>query len=152
MSTNGRVFTPKEAFVARELERHGRYLTELFAKDIKRRRLKDSETLLDFIEANPFSVDAHSQRLSMEFPDYGRFIEIRYNKKKRAYKVLGTEARREIWGMRGIGKKRGKFARWYAHNLYGSINTLIGRVSWGYTEEVAGELKGALEDGSLGVS
>ncbi len=159
MSSKQHVFTPKEAFVARELERHGGYLTDLFEADIKRRNLisnpateKDEKTkLINHIRSNPFTVDASNQKLKMDFPDYGRFIEIRYHRKKRAYKILGEEARRDVWKIRGLNGKRGKFAKWYAHNVYGALNTLIGRISWGYVEEIAAELKEALERDPHGV-
>lgn len=140
-----KVFSTKEAFVARELTRHGEYMTELFVNDIKRRKIINSEELLNSLESVAYSVNNRNAELSFSFPDYGRFIEINWHKRKRsAYKTLTEQARREVWGL-GATRKRRKRTTWYAHNFYGSLNTLIGRISWGYTEEVAEEIKMALE-------
>lgn len=141
--------TEEHAFVARELDRHGRYLSGLFVDSINKRRLIKDKNLLSEFKAVAYKVDVSNKKLTFNFSDYGRFIEINYN--KRAIRSVSAQVRADIWGIKTSVRKKRKNTNWYARNLYGSLNTLIGHISWGYTEEIAEEMRKALEKNPFAV-
>lgn len=139
----------KEAFVARELDDFGHFLSGLFLADIQKKRLKDSGEFEKNFKGIAYKVDAARKTLTFQFENYGRFLEIRYHKKATLIKSIRQQARRDVWGIKTATKSRKrKDTRWYSANLYGSINRLIGHISWGYTEEIAAQLKADLEKGN----
>ena len=141
------ILSAEDEFVRRELTRHGEYLSKLFRDSIKKQRLIKSKRLVEDFEGISWRVNAAEKTLVFDFPGYGRAIEINYHKlgKLRRLRSITQEAKRAAWGIDSRPKQKPrKNTRWYAHNLYGSLNTLIGRISWGYTEEVAAEIKAAL--------
>ena len=128
----------KQLFIKTTLEKHSEELSELFIGSIKRKRLINSEDLIETIQGNPWKVHkrGEAQILSVEFANYGRFIEINQKKK------IKTESRKA--NGKKFTKKR-KNTSWYTKNVYGSQNLLIGRLMWGLSDIEMDRLKKILK-------
>lgn len=131
--------TEKDAFIFRELDDHGHFLSKLFLESIAQKRIRDLGGLEREIRAIAYRVDENRRALVFNFASYGRFIEINWHKKAIIRRRVNSEMKRDFWAKKKTTKAPDR--RWYAHNTYGSLNRLIGRISWGYTEEIARQLK-----------
>lgn len=138
--------TEKEAFIYRELDDHGDYLSRLFLASIKNKKIRDKGLLEQEIRNVAYRVDESRNALVFNFATYGRFIEINWHKRAILRRRVNAEMKRDFWGQKKALKKPDR--RWYAHNAYGSLNRLIGRISWGYTEEIAAQLREELTGSS----
>lgn len=56
---------------------------------------------------------------------------------------IQVDTNREVWGIRQNTNKKN---RWYARNMYGGLNRLIGRVMYGLSDHEIARLKGILEN------
>ena len=136
-------------FIMEVLDQHGEYLSDLLVDVIGEKKLIKEEVLIQNIH---FKVTKYGLNpvLQVSFPDYGRFIEIKYHKKSQNtsfWRTSHSEAKAAIWGRKAdkIKAKRKKDTKWYAKTVYGSINRLIGILMNEFTEEEKTRLKNIIE-------
>lgn len=117
------------------LQDHASYMVNLFRKDLKRKKLKDSGKL-----SGSFSysiITGAVPRIMMSFFGYGRVWDIwHYTRRKNST----DSVRNDVWGTKDR-KKRRRRTNWYARNLYGSANQLIATLSTEYKNEEKERLK-----------
>ena len=127
----------EKVFINRELEEHAKYLAELYERDIIKQKLIKSELLKNlFVTVAPHNIFESSgiHHLQVKFPDYGRFIEIAYHKKR---KKIKTE--KDVVNP-FIRKKKKKRVAWYTKNTFGAQNRLIGRLMYGFSDIIKEEI------------
>lgn len=140
------------AFIGDQLDQHGEFMRDLMIDTIEEKNLKVTEELLSSIrwEVGSYGINPY---LRFYFPDYGRFIEIRYHKKRSentsAWNQMNEEANRAVFGMRSRKRKtkKKKDTRWYARNVYGSINRLISILSNEFTDFEKERMRKVIESG-----
>ena len=139
--------TEKELFILKELQAHGKFVQNEFNRSLWGKKVRKTGELQQGIA---FAVDTSKPALTASFENYGRFIEIAFHKKGNG-RLSSEEARRLAWrsGPGARAPKKKKNTTWYAHNLYGSLNRLIGHLGWGYSEEVMALMKEELERGGF---
>ncbi len=125
-------------FILDTLERHQEYLEELFIRDIGRKKMIKSKTLLSGFEQGHYTKSfqkGNSGVLQLKFPDYGRWVEIQYHKKKKI-PILETSKSASKWGVKKDSqkKRKRKNTSWYTRNVYGSLNKLIGTLMFGLSD------------------
>jgi hypothetical protein len=137
----------EQLFIKEILDQHGEFLTDLFVDSIQSKKLEDTGTLLNAIS---YKVEKRGNNfvLNFQFPDYGRFVEIRFHKSKNTQKLLQLNTNRKLWNIRGKDKpkKKSKDARWYTKNVYGSQNKLISRLGTEFTEQEITRLKNIIAE------
>lgn len=127
------------------LDQYGEFLADLLQESIEAKHLKDTGELENSIN---YRVDREGVNpvLHVSFMSYGRAIEIRYHKSRNSTKFSAPNTNQLIWGIRSQkSRNRKKDARWYAKNAYGSLNRLIGILSWEFGEEEIRRVKGILQ-------
>jgi hypothetical protein len=146
---DGRYTELELEFIMEVLDKHGEYLSDLLTEAIDQKSLIKEGILIEDIH---FQVKKYGINpvLTVSFPDYGRFIEIKYHKKSQNtsfWKTSHSEAKDAIWGRKAdkMKVKKKKDTRWYAKNVYGSINRLIGILMYEFTEEEKTRLKNIIE-------
>jgi len=128
----------KLLFIQEELSKFGEELCDALSDAIYKQKLIDSGSLLDSLNYSSFMEGKNpGQRVS--FFSYGRCVDMSGYKKNKTK----VNTNREVWGIRENSKKKN---RWYARNMYGGLNRLIGRVMYGLSEEEIARLKGILEN------
>jgi len=138
-------------FIAETLDQHGEYLSDLFTESIEQKNLISDEDSQHLIDSISFKTQyGNNPKLSFSFPDHGRFIEIRYHKKSTNTELWSQDAtNKALWGRHTSGKakakKKKKDTRWYARNLYGSMNRLIGILMYELTDQERNRLKSIIE-------
>lgn len=130
----------EDLFVSKVLDTHGEYLIDLLQNSIEEKGLRITDELLESLN---YKVEkkGNDYVLVVSFLSYGRAIEIGFFKSKRI--------RREQRAMNqtdNIRRRKKKDTRFYAKNVYGSINSLLGRMSSEYTEQEIARLKGILQN------
>jgi hypothetical protein len=150
-------FTELElAFIDDQLDQHGEYVRDLLMDAIEAKKLiskgEDNEHLIDSIkwEVVLIGVNPH---LYISFPVYGRFQDISGYKKSTntdKWSRMNEEANRAILGMRGKKKmtRRRKDTRFYAKTVYGTLNTLIGKIMYEFTDYEMERMKKAILSGN----
>lgn len=129
-------------FVRITLKKHGFYLRDLFWEDIDSKNLRESGELRYSISFEVKKAGEKGGELTFNFSMHGRFIEIRYQKFKKAgansFAKLRSNAINQLWGLKNIRKNdnKAKNTRWYTKNVFGAQNDLIRELSFGYTENV----------------
>lgn len=145
-------------FIAETLDQHGEYLTDLLVDAIEEKSLISKEDKAHLVENISYSTYKHSinPTLVIQFPDYGRFIEINYHKKRSSKNsdLFDQESvNNALWGRQNKRKtKRKKDTRWYAKNVYGSLNRLIGIMMYELTDQERVRLTNILEKQNLRAS
>ena len=131
-------------FIQEELDQHGEFVTDLLRDEIERKRLRDTDKLLDSIDykVTSYGIDPV---LQISFFSYGRAIEIRWHKRSSNTKKWVTDTNKEVWGINNRRKTRRKNTTWYARTVYGSVNRLISRLSYGFSDEEKLRLKSILD-------
>lgn len=138
-------------FIAEVLDQHGEYLTDILVDAIESKKLisqEDKEHLIDSIsyDTTKFGINP---ALVMNFPTYGRFIEIYYHKRSKNTSILDQEsANRALWdrpNTKQLKKRKKKDTRWYSKNVYGSLNRLIGILMYEFTDSERARLTRILE-------
>lgn len=128
----------KLLFIQEELSKFGEELCDALSDAIYKQKLIDSGSLLDSLNYSSFMEGKNpGQRVS--FFSYGRCVDMSGYKKNKTK----VNTNREVWGIRENSKKKN---RWYARNMYGGLNRLIGRVMYGLSEEEIARLKGILDN------
>ena len=134
------------AFIEEVLDQHGEYLADLLIDDIEQKNLVDSGKLIEGIDyrVKKYGIDP---ALVFSFPAYGRFIEINFHKKSQNENIWDSkQANRDILGLRSNRKRqKKKDTRWYARNVYGSINRLLGVLGSEFTEHEKTRLQRILD-------
>lgn len=149
---DGRFTELELAFISDQLYQHGDYITELVIDSIESRGLisqQEKDHLIDSISYKVIDRKGINPMLIMQFPDYGRFIEINYHKRSRNSATMDSvNANAAIWGRpnRTRFKPQRKDTRWYSRNVYGSLNRLIGILMYELTDEERARLTRILEN------
>ena len=132
----------EDLFVREVLDTHGEYMADLLTDAIEEKDLRVTD---DLIESIDYGVDViekgKTYRLWISFLSYGRAIEIEYFKSKRTRRE--AKVKNDSGQLRRAKKKDTRF---YAKNVYGSLNRLLGRLGSEYSEAEIKRLKGILEN------
>jgi hypothetical protein len=118
-------------FIKEQLEKHAKFLNELYTKDIVFKNLIKDRDLID-ASANTsnykiYESGGNHHHLELKFPDHGRLIEIAFHKK--------IKTQKDIVNPFVLKKKvKKKNTNWYSRNTYGALNRLIGRLMWGLSD------------------
>lgn len=128
----------KLLFIEEELSQHGEWLCDILSEAIAKRKLVESGDLQGSVNYSSFKR-AGNPGLKVYFVKYGRFIDINGYRKDRHH----VDTNRAVWGVKENRIKR-KNTQWYARNMYGGINRLIGRVMYGLSDVEIERLKGIL--------
>lgn len=143
---DGKYNDVEQLFIKEILDQHGEFLTDLFIQSIEAKKLEDTGSLLGAISYRVLKM-GNSFVLRFSFPDYGRFIEIRYHKSKNSLKLLRKNTNRQLWNIRGKNtSSKKKDTRWYTRNVYGSQNTLISRLGTEFTKDEIMRLKNIISE------
>lgn len=129
----------KFIFQEKVLKEHGDFLKDLFQESIKEKKLIVTGELLNSIDFDVIKK-GDNYELNFSFYDYGRFIEINRNKRKRASK-FDSNTNRDIWGIKENTMKRRRLTDWYTRNAYGALNRLIGVLMYEFTDEEVARIK-----------
>jgi len=132
----------KQLFVREELDRHGEHLIDLLTDAIESKNLIDTSQLLQSLKYQ-IKSEGDNYILQLIFMSYGRAFEIQSHKRRSKSFIEDTRSTNEV--LLGIRRKKPEDKRWYAKNVYGSLNLLIGRLMFGLTEETRERLVGILE-------
>lgn len=146
-------------FIEQTLQSWGARLQSALVKEISNKDLVSktgSKHLRDSISYDVTRTGINGYHLQLYFPDYGRFIEIKYHTgttrnsklafKKTNHKLFTSKINRELFTSKinhiaeSAGRKR-KDTRWYSKTTYGSVNSLIGQLLYGLTDMVQETLK-----------
>ena len=141
----------EDLFVREVLDTHGEYIVDLLQESIESKKLRLTDELLESLD---YKVRKSSNGYSLEvsFLTYGRFIEINFFKSKAISKHYlqgaGDIKRLRISGnsSENFRRLKKKDTRFYAKNVYGSINRLLGRMSSEYSAQEIARLKGILQN------
>jgi len=130
-------------FVEQALKKFGMRLQDILVNDIMEKDLvsqkgTDGKHLKDSISFVVKKAGTMGGELLFYFPDYGRFIEIRYHKPTaNTMKAFGKQNHALLTQhINSIKKGRRKDTRWYSKNAYGHLNELIGELMYGFTEAI----------------
>lgn len=131
----------EDLFVREVLDTHGEYIVDLMQDSIEEKGLKISEALIDSLD---YKVEKRGDdyALVISFLSYGRAVEILSNKSRRM-------RRKEMLGQidsKKLRRAKKKDTKFYAKNVYGSLNRLLGRMSSEYGDAEIARLKGILEN------
>lgn len=130
-------------FIEEVLDQHGEYIADLLRDDIANKRLRISDDLIDSIDYR--TQGGKAPKLEISFFSYGRAVEINFHKRSQNTKKWAeTNTNQSVWGVKS-NTKNWKNTRWYSKNAYGSLNRLIGRLSYEYTEAEQARLKRILQ-------
>lgn len=137
----------KLLYIQEELSQHGEWLCDELRDAIELKGLKDTDVLVDSIDYSHF-MDGDNPGLRVKFCGYGRAFEIAgYQKKKQNKWAVNTN--RIVWKIKERKVKKAqkkKDTRWYAKNMYGGQNRLIGRIMYGLSDIEIERLKGILDN------
>lgn len=133
-------------FVVDTLKKFGYDLKNIMVSKINEKDLVskkgDGAHLKDSIRFEVKSAGRNGGELMFYFPDHGRLVEIQYFKKTTNGAAFGQKTNHGLWTAkpnRGLMNRK-KDTRWYSKSAYGSINTLIGTLMYGLTDEVEKQL------------
>lgn len=130
-------------FIEEVLDQHGEYLADLLRDDIAAKRLRITDDLIDSIDYRTHGGKA--PKLEISFFSYGRAMEINWHKRSQNTKKWAeTNTNQSIWKVKSNSRKW-KNTRWYSKIAYGTLNRLIGILSFEYTEAEQARLKGILQ-------
>ena len=141
----------EDLFVREVLDTHGEYIVDLLQESIESKKLRLTDELLESLD---YKVRKSSNGYSLEisFLTYGRFIEINFFKSRAIrnhyLRETGDIQRLRVFGnsSENFRRQKKKDTRFYAKNVYGSINRLLGRMSSEYGDQEIARLKGILEN------
>jgi hypothetical protein len=134
-------------FISDVLNEHGDFLKGILQDAIQEKKLLVSGDLSASIKTDT-SMSGNNPKLSLSFTSYGRAIEIRYHRKSsNTQKFMVADTKSLLYGMRSnnIQRKKKKDTRWYARNVYGSLNRMIGILMYEYGDWVLAKEKAQIE-------
>lgn len=117
---------PQEFFFKEALEKHGKYLVQILSEDIRFNDIIDSQKLHNSLKYSVEKVAGNFQ-LNISFIGYGRALEIAQNKSKSLNIESADDTKKKF-------KVENKNYQWYSKNVYGSLNSLYSKLSYGFTE------------------
>lgn len=127
----------EDLFVREVLDTHGEYILDLLQDSIEEKGLRISDELLESLDYKVVKRGG-DYVLEVSFLTYGRAMEVAWHKGRRMRRESGV-------GKREMRRAKVKDTRFYAKNVYGSINRLLGRMSSEYSDVEIARLKGILE-------
>ena len=130
----------EDLFVREILDTHGEYIVDLLQDSIEEKKLRITDELLESLDYKVVKREG-DYVLQISFLSYGRAVEIQYFKSKRI-----RRENRENNKSTDFRRAKKKDTRFYARNVYGSINRLLGRMSSEYSDQEIARLKGILEN------
>ena len=130
----------EDLFVREILDTHGEYIVDLLQDSIEEKKLRITDELLESLDYKVVKREG-DYVLQISFQSYGRAVEIQYFKSKRV-----RRENREKQKSTDFRLAKKKDTRFYAKNVYGSINRLLGRMSSEYSDQEIARLKGILEN------
>lgn len=138
----------KQLFVQEELDQHGEYLADLLIEAIQDMDIIDTNNLLQQLRYN-VSKRGSDWILSFSFPGYGRAVEIGwYKRKNKGFNVESNELVKQLYGIKSLddvktqrAQKKVRKLNWYSKNVYGSLNKLYAKLSYGFSEDEVKRLK-----------
>lgn len=141
----------EDLFVREVLDTHGEYIVDLLQESIESKKLRLTDELLESLDYK-VRKSSNGYFLEVSFLTYGRFIEINFFKsraiRKHYLQETGDIKRLRISGnsSENFRRQKKKDTRFYAKNVYGSINRLLGRMSSEYSDQEIARLKGILQN------
>lgn len=132
-------------FVTAALKKYGYKVYKAASGDIANKNLIKDGELKSGISWQVERIGQKGGKLTMDFPMHGRFIEIQYHKKSTNAQKLSS-INRDIWGVKENRPRKRKDTRWYTHNVYGELNSLIGELMYGLTDAVKAQMRRDLVD------
>jgi len=139
MATPGRFNEFELEFIAIALKEHGAFLDRLLKASIHEKKVFKTNLLKNSI-ATSVSPNKENPQLSLNFYGYGRAFEIAWHRSKNFGLISAMSANREK--LPEYKKKTTKRdTRWYASNVYGSLNRLIGHIMYGLTDNEIERIK-----------
>jgi len=138
-------------FIMMELKRWGIELRELMVNSIVDKDIiskEDHDHLRDEISFITSREGEKGGRIKFLFPDKGRLVELMYRKNRsRARESSRVSTNSILYGIKDRSKKNKKQApNWYNKNVWGRLNLLVGRISYGFSESVRLDLRKRLID------
>lgn len=128
----------KLLFIEEELSQHGEWLADVLSEAIEKRRLRQTDRLLQSIDYSSFH-EGKNPGVRFSFMSYGRAVDIAAYKKDK-HKVNTMEV---VWGQKqNTMKKRNN--RWYAESMYSGYYRLVSRIMYGLSDLEIERLKGIL--------
>lgn len=143
MATEGRFDEIELAFIRDELDIHGEYVLDILHEALEAREMIDSGDLDESMTAK-VGPDRENPTLSISFLSYGRASEIRWHRSKNRSVIQEMSANRRNY-LAKERKRKIKDTRWYAKNVYGSLNRLIGILMYELTDQERERIKGILK-------
>ena len=131
----------EDFFVRRQLYLHGDYVLDLLRDSIKEKNLRVTDDLLDSLKYQVHKKNESEYVLEISFLSYGRAVEIQYFKSKQKRREQAESGQRA----KDMRRAKKKDTRFYAKNVYGSLNRLIGKLGSEYTEQEKQRIKNFLE-------
>ena len=121
------------AFFHDVLKEHGEFLTKWLRLEIKNKELIKSGALIGNINYDVVAVGKNFSLL-VTFPDYGRFIEIKYFSKN-TLSFLSKNKNLSFLQSRGESKMKKKDTRWYSRVAYKGLKYLISHIMQGISDK-----------------
>lgn len=133
-------------FVKETLERYGARLQQILVKSITGRKLVsigNGPHLKDSLNVEVVQKGLAGYELKLYFPDYGRYLEIRFHQKKSMFFKMkqGRGSSKDRLKTAFAGSKKFRDTRWYSKPAYSSLSGLIGELMYGMTDQVQQTLK-----------
>ena len=130
----------EDLFVREILDTHGEYIVDLLQESIEEKKLRITDELLESLDYKVVKRGG-DYVLQISFLSYGRAIEIQFFKRKRNRRDISEKQKSA-----DFRRAQKKDTRFYAKNVYGSINRLLGRMSSEYGDQEIARLKGILQN------
>jgi hypothetical protein len=132
-------------WVERVLKSHGIYLTSEFRKSIQGKSLIFNKDLINSLNYNVNRGGSSDDGiLEISFKTHGRFQDMGAGRGSNKTDELLANA--DFLGLRVKSKRKRKPAKWYARNLFGTMNSLISQLTYGLTKETVEVLRSELEN------
>lgn len=132
-------------WVERVLKKHGMYLTAEFRKSIEGKSLIFSKDLVNSLNYNTSRGGSSDDGvLEISFKTHGRFQDIGTGRGAKNTDELLANA--DFLGLRVKNKRKRRPAKWYARNLFGTMNSLMSQLTYGLTKEAIEVLRSELEN------
>jgi len=142
------------AFIDDALDQHGEHIRDLLMDAIEARNLIKEGVLLGGItwRVGRYGINPH---LEIMFPDYGRFVDIKgYQARKQSSNTKhwreSININNDLLGIRSKAKpkqKRLKDTKFYSKTVYGTLNELIGKIMYGFTDAEMERMKKVIASG-----
>jgi len=138
----------KQLFVQEELDQHGEFLADLLVQSIQELDVIDTTNLLKQLRYN-VRKNGTDWILQFSFPGYGRAVEIGFYKRKRGdFNTESNELIKQLYGIKSLddmkrqrAKRKLRKLNWYSKNVYGSLNKLYAKLSYGFSQDEIERLK-----------